>query len=61
MSIRQILGLPEVWEGIEGAMNYFRVLEADKNGMSTLGTLARRFARIFLYLNFEMLPMDGNG
>ncbi|KAL4891358.1 hypothetical protein BDV59DRAFT_194325 [Aspergillus ambiguus] len=61
MSVRQVLGLPEVWEGIEGAVNYFRVLEADKDGLSTLGPLARRFAQIFLYLNFEMLSMDGDG
>jgi hypothetical protein len=45
MSIRQVLGLPEVLEVIEGAVNYFRGLEADKNGMLTLGTLARHFAQ----------------
>lgn len=61
MSIRQILGLPEVWEGIEGAVNYFRVLQSDKDGIAKLGSLARRFAQIFLYLNFEMLSMDGHG
>ncbi|KAJ0418854.1 hypothetical protein BJY00DRAFT_302509 [Aspergillus carlsbadensis] len=61
MSIRQVLGLPEVWKGIEGAVNYFRVLEANKDGLSTLGPLAKRFAQIFLYLNFEMLSMDGHG
>ncbi|KAF9883534.1 hypothetical protein FE257_003367 [Aspergillus nanangensis] len=59
MSIRQVLGLPEVWKGIEGAVNYFRVLEADKDGLSTLGPLAKRFAQIYIYLNYEMLSMDG--
>jgi hypothetical protein len=61
MPIRQILGLPEVWEGIEGAVNYFRVLEADKDGIAKLGPLARRFAQIFLYLNFETLSMNSPG
>lgn len=58
MPIRQVLGLPEVWEGVEGAVNYFRVLEADMEDLSKLGPLARRFAQIFLYLNYEMLYMD---
>lgn len=61
MSIRQLLGLPEVWMGIEGAVNYFRVLEDDMDGISTLGPLAKRFAKIFLYLNYEMLSKDGRG
>ncbi|KAL6229547.1 hypothetical protein BDW75DRAFT_249572 [Aspergillus navahoensis] len=61
MSIRQVLGLPEVWMGIEGAVNYFRVLEDDMDGISTLGPLAKRFAKIFLYLNYEMLSKDGRG
>ncbi|KAF7588229.1 hypothetical protein BBP40_005980 [Aspergillus hancockii] len=53
------LGLPDEWEGINGAVNYFRVLDKDKAKKIRLGTLARRVAQILLHLNYESLRNRG--
>lgn len=49
------LGLPEEWEGINGAVNYFRVLDRDKDEEICLDPLARRVAQILLHLNYASL------
>ena len=55
------LGLPPEWTGIDGAVNYLRVLDADKDKKNalTLGPLAKRTAQILLYLNYERLCKQG--
>lgn len=58
--MRAVLGLPEVWEGIEGAVNYMRVLDADLENRSILRPLSRRFAQIYLDLNYEALSANGD-
>ncbi|KAF7164509.1 hypothetical protein CNMCM6106_001027 [Aspergillus hiratsukae] len=53
------LGLPDEWEGINGAANYFRVLDKDKDKKIRLDTLARRVGQIIVYLNYESLCKKG--
>ncbi|RHZ60742.1 uncharacterized protein CDV56_107659 [Aspergillus thermomutatus] len=55
------LGLPEEWVGINGAVNYLRVLEKDKDKKISfsLDPLARRVAQVLLYLNYESLRKKG--
>lgn len=45
------LGLPPVWKGIQGAVNYLRVLDSNK----FLHPIAARFALIFFSLNYYEL------
>ncbi|KAL5362281.1 hypothetical protein BJX96DRAFT_177014 [Aspergillus floccosus] len=59
-SIRHVLGLPEVWLGIDGTVNYLRVLDADHEGRSRLRPLSRRFAQIYLYLSYKTLSRNGD-
>lgn len=59
-SIRQVLGLPEVWLGIDGTVNYLRVLDADHEGRSRLRPLSRRLAQIYLYLSYKTLSRKGD-
>ncbi|KAH3043573.1 hypothetical protein KXV27_005650 [Aspergillus fumigatus] len=49
------LGLPEEWEGINRAVNYWRLLDKDKDKKICLDALARRVAQILLHLNYESL------
>ncbi|QRD91339.1 hypothetical protein F9C07_1839838 [Aspergillus flavus] len=51
------LGVPEEWEGINGAVNCLRLLDADrdKRNSFTLKPLARRIMQILLYINYEKL------
>ncbi|KAK9607397.1 hypothetical protein V6Z93_000944 [Aspergillus fumigatus] len=55
------LGLPEEWEGINGALNYLRVLEKDKDKKISfsLDPLARRVAQVLFYLNYVSLRKKG--
>lgn len=48
------LGLPAVWVGIEGAVNYIRVLDAHA-AKPFLSPVAERIAQVLLYLNYEEL------
>lgn len=49
------LGLPVKWMDKEGAVNYYRVLEAEKQNKLVLDPLAKRFAQILFYLNYRWL------
>lgn len=49
------LGLPVEWMGKEGAVNYYRVLEAEKQNMLILDPLAKRIAQLLFYLNYRWL------
>ncbi|KAL4958854.1 uncharacterized protein BDV14DRAFT_185812 [Aspergillus stella-maris] len=49
------LGLPVIWKGIEGAVNYYRVLEAEKKETPALDPLAKRIAQFLFYLNYRWL------
>ncbi|KAH1309067.1 hypothetical protein KXX47_007245 [Aspergillus fumigatus] len=55
------LGLPEEWVGVNGAVNYLRVLEKDKDKRISfsLDPLARRVAQVLLYLNYMSLRKKG--
>lgn len=55
------LGVPEEWEGIHGAVNCLRLLDADKDKRNsfTLEPLARRIIQILLYINYERLRKRG--
>ncbi|KAE8386946.1 hypothetical protein BDV23DRAFT_162228 [Aspergillus alliaceus] len=48
------LGLPLVWKGIQGAVNYLRVLD-NQEKTKTLQPIAERFALIFFSLNYYEL------
>lgn len=48
------LGLPAVWVGIEGAVNYIRVLDAHAT-KPYLDPVAERIAQVLLYWNYEEL------
>ena len=48
------LGLPPVWKGVQGAVDYIRVLDADEKDRS-LDPIARRIAQVLLYFNYEEL------
>jgi hypothetical protein len=50
----EALGLPLQWRGLEGAVIYYRMLEAAKK-KSTLSLLAKRIAQILFYLNYRWL------
>ncbi|GFF50444.1 hypothetical protein IFM46972_09046 [Aspergillus udagawae] len=55
------LGLPEEWAGINGAVNYLKVLEKDKDKriFFSLDPLVRRVAQVLLYLNYMSLRKKG--
>jgi hypothetical protein len=53
------LGLPEEWEGINGAVNYLRVLDKDKDNKKKLEPMAKRVAQVLLYLNYVSLLKKG--
>jgi hypothetical protein len=55
----ETLGLPEEWEGTNGAVNYWRLLDKDMEGKICLDPLARRFAQILVHLNYESLRSRG--
>ncbi|RAK94828.1 serine-proline rich protein [Aspergillus ibericus CBS 121593] len=48
------LGLPVVWLGIQGMVNYLRVLDADERD-SFLDPVARRIGLVLLYFNYNEL------
>lgn len=48
------LGLPVQWKGIQAAVDYLRVLDADERA-PYLGTVARRIGQVLLYFNYEEL------
>lgn len=52
------LGLPLQWRGIKGAVDYYRLLEAEKQ-QSFLDPLAKRIAWILFYLNCRWLEKHG--
>lgn len=53
------LGLPDEWKGINGAVNYLRVLDEDKAKKKMLDPMAKRVAQILFYLNYESLRKKG--
>ncbi|THC89976.1 hypothetical protein EYZ11_010565 [Aspergillus tanneri] len=53
------LGLPESWEGKDGAVNYLKVLEEDKSKKKPFSCpLARRVAQILLFVSYKSLCMQ---
>ncbi|PYH50486.1 uncharacterized protein BO96DRAFT_461003, partial [Aspergillus niger CBS 101883] len=46
------LGLPVVWKGIQGMVNYLRDLDADEKN-TFLDPDAKRIAMVLLYINYE--------
>lgn len=48
------LGLPAVWKGIQGAVDYIRVLDADE-AKPFLDPVARRIAQVLLSFNYAKL------
>ncbi|KAJ5155474.1 hypothetical protein N7492_008277 [Penicillium capsulatum] len=56
----EALGLPLQWRGLEGAVIYYRMLEATKK-KSTLSLLAKRIAQILFYLNYRWLEKHIKG
>ncbi len=53
------LGLPAEWKGKEGAVKYYRLLEAVKEKTLVLSRLAKRVAQILFYLNCTWLEKHG--
>ncbi|KAH1582124.1 hypothetical protein KXX44_002316, partial [Aspergillus fumigatus] len=53
------LGLPDEWKGINGAVNYLRVLDEDKAKKKMLDLMAKRITQILFYLNYESLRKKG--
>jgi hypothetical protein len=54
------LGLPALWEGIQGAVDYVRVLDADET-KQFLDPIAKRIAQVLLSFNYEGLcSTDGD-
>ncbi|KAE8155501.1 hypothetical protein BDV40DRAFT_294284 [Aspergillus tamarii] len=49
------LGLPVVWMGLKGAVNYYRLLEAVKGKKIVLCPFAKHIAQILFYLNYKWL------
>ena len=49
-----VLGLPLQWKGIQAAVNYLRVLDADQK-KPYLDAVARRIGQVLLYFNYEEL------
>lgn len=56
----EALGLPLQWRGLEGAVIYYRMLEAAKK-KSTLSLLAKRIGQILFYLNYRWLEKHMTG
>lgn len=56
----EALGLPLQWRGLEGAVIYYRILEAAKR-KSSLSLLAKRVAQILFYLNYRWLEKHIRG
>ncbi|CEJ55663.1 hypothetical protein PMG11_01911 [Penicillium brasilianum] len=56
----EALGLPLLWRGLEGAVIYYRILEAAKK-KSYLSLLAKRVAQILFYLNYRWLEKHIKG
>lgn len=56
----EALGLPLQWRGLEGAVIYYRMLEAAKK-KSSLSLLAKRVAQILFYLNYRWLEKNIKG
>lgn len=54
------LGLPLQWRGLEGAVIYYRTLEAAKK-RSPLSLLAKRIGQILFYLNYRWLEKHMTG
>lgn len=48
------LGLPVLWKGIQGAVNYLRVLDADETSRF-LDPIAKRVGQVLLYINYAEL------
>lgn len=53
------LELPVEWKGKEGAVKYYRLLEAVKEKTLVLSRLAKRIAQILFYLNCTWLEKHG--
>lgn len=53
------LDLPVEWKGKEGAVKYYRLLEAVKKKTLDLSRLAKRIAHILFYLNCTWLEKHG--
>ncbi|KAK6810522.1 hypothetical protein RU639_013742 [Aspergillus parasiticus] len=49
------LGLPVVWMGLKGAVNYYRLLEAVKGKKIVLCPFAKHIAQTLFYLNYKWL------
>lgn len=48
------LGLPVLWKGIQGAVNYLRILDVDDTSRF-LDPVAKRIGQVLLYINYEEL------
>lgn len=48
------LGLPALWKGIQGAVDYLRVLDADDT-KQFLDPIAKRIGQVLLYFNYKEL------
>ncbi|EYE98322.1 serine-proline rich protein [Aspergillus ruber CBS 135680] len=48
------LGLPVLWKGIQGAVNYLRILDVDDTNRF-LDPVAKRIGQVLLYINYEEL------
>lgn len=53
------LGLPKEWEGINGAVNYLRVLNKDKDNKKKLELMVKHVIQVLLYLNYVSLLKKG--
>lgn len=53
------LRLPDEWKGINGAVNYLRVLDEDKAKKKMLDLMAKHITQILFYLNYESLRKKG--
>ncbi|KAE8130754.1 hypothetical protein BDV38DRAFT_291351 [Aspergillus pseudotamarii] len=54
------LGLPVVWMGLKGAVNYYRLLEAVKGKKIVLRPFAKHIAQTLFYLNYKWLEKHMN-
>lgn len=48
------LGLPVLWKGIQGAVNYLRILDVYETSRF-LNPVAKRIGQVLLYINYEEL------
>ena len=54
------LGLPVCWKGIQGAVDYLRVLDADET-KQFLDPVAKRIGQVLLYFNYDELCKHPEG